>query len=318
MFMKEFGGYIEFEYFHGNEYHDKAIKLNCGRNCLAYLIEAYDIKKIYLPYFLCSSVTEVCKKYTIQIEYYNITHNFVPVLPKELDNNSWLYLVNFYGQLNEDLIRKIKEKTDKIILDNAQAFFIKPIDDIPTIYTCRKFFGVADGAYLYSNKNISKTLEQDFSYNRMNFLLGRFEKSANEFYFEYSANNKFFMNEPIKQMSKITKNIMKGIDYDYVINKRNQNFSYLSEKLSSINKLNIKFSVGPFAYPLYLENGSEIRKKLQEKKVYIPTLWPDVFDLCNETMLEYQYAKNILPIPVDQRYGIEDMKYILEFVLKEI
>ena len=48
--MKEFGGYIEFEYFHGNEYHDKAIKLNCGRNCLAYLIEAYDIKKIYLPY----------------------------------------------------------------------------------------------------------------------------------------------------------------------------------------------------------------------------------------------------------------------------
>ena len=26
--MKEFGGYIEFEYFHGNEYHDNAIKLN--------------------------------------------------------------------------------------------------------------------------------------------------------------------------------------------------------------------------------------------------------------------------------------------------
>ena len=152
----------------------------------------------------------------------------------------------------------------------------------------------------------------------MNFLLGRFERSANEFYSEYSANNKFFMNEPIKKMSKITENIMKGIDYDSVINKRNQNFIYLSEKLNTINKLNIKFSVGPFAYPLYLENGSEIRKKLQEKKVYIPTLWPDVFALCKENMLEYQYAKNILPIPIDQRYGIEDMKYILEFVLKEI
>ena len=47
--MKEFGGYIEFEYFHGNEYHDKAIKLNCGRNCLAYLIKLYNINfyKIY-------------------------------------------------------------------------------------------------------------------------------------------------------------------------------------------------------------------------------------------------------------------------------
>lgn len=239
-------------------------------------------KKFIFLIFLCSSVTEVCKKYSIQIEYYYITHNFVPVLPKELDNNSWLYLVNFYGQLNEDLIRKIKEKTYKIILDNPQAFFIKPIDDIVTIYTCRKFFGVADGAYLYSKKNITKTLEQDFSYNRMIFLLGRFEKSANEFYSEYSTNNKFFMNEPIKKMSKITENIMKGVDYEYIINKRNQNFIYLSEKLNTMNKLNIKFSEGPFAYPLYLENGSEIRKKLQVKKVYIPTLWPDVFDLCKK------------------------------------
>ena len=44
--------------------------------------------------------------------------------------------MNFYGQLNEDLIRKIKEKTDKIILDNAQAhnlntiiFQIRPCND---------------------------------------------------------------------------------------------------------------------------------------------------------------------------------------------
>ena len=41
--MKEIGGYIEFEYFHGKEYHENAIKLNCGRNCLAYLIEAYKL-----------------------------------------------------------------------------------------------------------------------------------------------------------------------------------------------------------------------------------------------------------------------------------
>ena len=119
------------------------------------------------------------------------------------------------------------------------------------------------------------------------------------------------MNEPIKKMSKITENIMKGIDYDYIINKRNKNFSYLVERLSTINKLDIRFSAGAFSYPLYLENGSKIRKKLQEKKIYIPTLWPDVFELCNETMLEYHYAKNILPIPVDQRYGIEDIKYLL-------
>ena len=63
-------------------------------------------------------------------------------------------------------------------------------------------------------------------------------------------------------------------------------------------------------YPLYLENGAEIRKKLQQEKIYIPTLWPDVFDICKESDLEYDYAKSILPIPLDQRYGKEEMAYI--------
>ena len=307
--MKEIGGYFGLEESTRNEYYPKLVALNTGRNALLYVLKAKKVKKIYIPFYLCDTVSEICKKYNYDFEYYHIDKSFKPIFSKKLKKSEYIYIVNYFGQITNSELLKYKVEYKNVIFDNVQAFFQKPVKGIDTIYSCRKFFGVPDGAYLYSNKNISKTLEQDFSYNRMNFLLGRFEKSANEFYSEYSANNKFFMNEPIKQMSKITKNIMKGIDYDYVINKRNQNFSYLSERLSSINKLNIKFSVGPFAYPLYLENGSEIRKKLQEKNVYIPTLWPNVFDLCKENMLEYQYAKNILPIPCDQRYGMEEMGF---------
>ena len=67
-------------------------------------------------------------------------------------------------------------------------------------------------------------------------------------------------------------------------------------------------------YPFYIKNGSEIRKKIQAKKIYVPTLWPDVFNLCGENELEYDMAKNILPIPVDQRYDIEDMVYIVDII----
>lgn len=35
--MKEYGGYIEFEIFHGKMLHENAVALNCGRNALAYL-----------------------------------------------------------------------------------------------------------------------------------------------------------------------------------------------------------------------------------------------------------------------------------------
>ena len=64
-------------------------------------------------------------------------------------------------------------------------------------------------------------------------------------------------------------------------------------------------------YPLYINNGNEIKKKLQERKIYVPTLWPDVYKLCDKTETEYQMAENIIPIPVDQRYNVDDMKYIV-------
>ena len=84
------------------------------------------------------------------------------------------------------------------------------------------------------------------------------------------------------------------------------------DRLGGINKLNITVPEGAFMYPLYIENGSEIRKKLQQMKIFVPTLWGDVFDNCDENCLEYTYAKNILPLPVDQRYDARDMGYILE------
>ena len=69
-------------------------------------------------------------------------------------------------------------------------------------------------------------------------------------------------------------------------------------------------------YPLYIDCGEEVRKHLQIKKIFVPTLWPAVFNLCGEEELEYDMAKNILPIPVDQRYGIDDMDYLVKEICK--
>ena len=144
--------------------------------------------------------------------------DFKPII-KEWDG--WLYVVNFYGQLSNDYLTSLG---DRIIVDNAQAYFQEPISGVDTLYTCRKFFGVADGAILYTDKLI-RVEEQDESFERMHFLLGRYERSASEFYAEYVENNHFFKNEPIKRMSKLTENLLHGIDYEMVKNRRRQNFS---------------------------------------------------------------------------------------------
>ena len=307
--MKEIGGYIELDTYTGKMFHDEGIKLNCGRNALAYIIKAKNIKKLWMPKFMCDSCDKVLSDNQVDVEYYSIGLDFKPVI-KEWDD--WLYVVNYYGQLSNDYLTSLG---DRIIVDNAQAYFQEPIPGVDTLYTCRKFFGVADGAILYTDK-IIKVEEQDESFGRMHFLLGRYERSASEFYAEYVENNHFFKNQPIKKMSKLTENLLHGIDYEMVKKRRIQNFAYLNEKLHSLNKLNLVDPDGAFMYPLYIDNGEEVRKKLQAKKIFIPTLWPAVFNLCNEDDVEYDMAKNILPIPVDQRYGIEDMDYLVKEICK--
>lgn len=308
--MREIGGYIELDTYTGSMLHTDGIKLNCGRNALAYLIEAKGIKKIMMPKFMCDSCDKVLGEYGVTVEYYSIGLDFKPIVQ---ERNSWLYVVNYYGQLSNEYLASLGEK---VIVDNAQAYFQEPIPGMDTLYTCRKFFGVADGAILYTDKHIALE-QQDESFQRMGFLLGRYERSASEFYPEYAANNDFFKHEPIKRMSRLTENLLHGIDYEMVRKRRTENFTCLHNKLCGRNRLRLTVPEGAFMYPLYIENGAEVRKMLQIMRIYIPTLWPSVFSICGETELEYDLARNILPLPVDQRYGTGDMNYLLE-VLEDV
>lgn len=310
--MKEIGGYIELDTYFGNMLYKDGIKLNCGRNALAYVLKAKNIKKILMPKYMCDSCDSVLQDNNVSVRYYSVGLDFKP-RQVEQDLEEWLYIVNFYGQLSNEYIQSFNK--DRLIVDNAQAYYQQPIEGVDTIYTCRKFFGVPDGAILYTNKSIDIQI-RDESFERMHFLLGRFERNASEFYQEYVDNNHFFKSEQIKKMSKLTENLLHGIDYEYVRKKRTENFRYLNDKLSNVNKLNLNVPEGAFMYPLYLDNGYEIRKKLQEKKIYIPTLWPAVFNICSENELEYDMAKNILPLPVDQRYGKAEMDYIIRKIME--
>lgn len=318
--MKEIGGYLEFEHCNKSMLHENFLAFNCARNCLAYLLIKKKIKKLYIPKFLCDSVFNTCQRYGVDIEYYDIDINFLPQ-KFNIEPDSWVYIVNYYGQISNDEINVAKNKYKNIIVDNVQAYFQEPIINIDTIYTCRKFFGVSDGAFLYSNLEIDDTIMQDESYERMRYLLGRFERTASEFYDEYVIREDDFTRAPIMRMSKLTENILRTIDYNHVSKIRKDNFKYLHNRFKKMNKLYLTIPEGAFMYPLYIENGWVIRAELRKEKIYVPTLWPEVIERNEADSLEYNFANNILPLPVDQRYGIGDMEYIsrrIEKILEDV
>ena len=70
--MKEIGGYFGLEQLISNEYYKDFIDLNTGRNALLYVLKARKIKKLYIPFYLCDSVSNMCIRQGYEFEFYYI------------------------------------------------------------------------------------------------------------------------------------------------------------------------------------------------------------------------------------------------------
>lgn len=313
--MNPIGGYFELELHKGVEYHKDAIKLNSGRNAFEYILHARGYKKVYLPYYTCDVMLEPINKLKLEYEYYHINEQLDPIFNfKRIGEEETFIYTNYFG-IKGQTVKKLSNSCPNLIIDNSQAFFEKPIAKIDTFYSPRKFFGVPDGAYLYTNTRLNIEFDMDNSLGRFGHLLGRIENSAEESYYLFIQNGKSLIGQPIKLMSNLTQNLLKNIGYKTIAKIRKDNFNCLNKALGSLNvlKLNNEDSFAPMVYPfLYYKEG--LRSYLIQNKIYVAQYWTNVLEWCRKNDMEYNFANFILPLPIDQRYGEKDMKRIIELL----
>ncbi len=314
----EIGGYLELEKCPCSSIHPGAIALDCGRNCLKYLIEARGITSIWLPDLLCGTVAQACRQEGICVHIYHIGADFEPLWDLELTGQDHLYLVDHYGQLDSACVEKAKELSGgRLIIDETEALFRDPWPGIDTIYSVRKFFGVPDGAYLVTDAHLSRALPQSESFDHMSHVLGRFERTASEFFADSRANNERFAHGPLAAMSKLTKQLISSIDIERAKARRAANYNYLFEELEKYNTLHLKQAPLSLAYPLYVSDGPAARAALAQRGIYIPTLWSEVLSDGHAGPIASDHARNILPLPTDQRYTICEMDRMLDALRDE-
>ena len=313
--MDAIGGYFSLELPHHGEYHKDAFRLNTGRNCLEYILRVRGYKKVYVPYYTCEAVMEPISKLEISFEYYHIDIHFEIRDSFTLKDGEALLYTNYFG-LKQRYVEQLVEKVgSRLIVDNTQAFYAKPHAGIDTFYTCRKFFGVPDGAYLYCDKELAEEFEQDYSYDRLAHLVKRIDLSAEDGFKDFRLAEDSLDNQPIRKMSKLTQRMMQSIDYNAVALKRRANYEILHKTLGRDNNLMLPLGVDavPMVYP-YLAPIKGLREKLIENKIFIAMYWPNVLDWTIKYDIEYLMACQVLPLPIDQRYKEEDLKRVVEII----
>ena len=313
--MEAIGGYFSLELPKYEEYHKDAIKLNTGRNCLEYILCVRQYNKVYIPYYACEVILEPLKKLNIPYEFYHINLSLELVEDICLKECEALLYTNYYG-LKQRYVEKMAERYGKrLIVDNTQAFYAKPIDGIDTFYTCRKFFGVPDGAYLYIDTKLEGDFEQDTSYDRMIHLLKRIDLSAEEGYADFRKADDGLDHQPIRKMSKLTQRIMQSIDYESATRKRRENYLMLHEALGDENNLTLPLDddTVPMVYP-FLVPIKGLREKLIDNKVFVACYWPNVQEWTTKDDFEFLLALQMLPLPIDQRNGKKELLHIIQII----
>ena len=310
--FKTIGGYIPLELSKGEVYYPNLIALNTGRNALEYILRIRKYTAIYLPYFTCEVLLEPLKKLNIPYQFYHIDEDLDPVIDFEIGERSCFLYTNYFG-IKTNTVKRLANEIKNLIVDNAQAFFCEPIADCDTFYSCRKFFGVPDGAYLNISAQLGLSLKQDQSRGRFSHLIKSIDLNIEEGYADYIANNNVLCNNEIKKMSVLTETILASIDYEKCADIRRKNFAYLNEHLGEENILRLNFSGDdvPMVYPLLLEDPS-VKQQLISQKIFVATYWPNVFEWANADSFEYFLARNLVSIPIDHRYTLADMNLIVK------
>lgn len=327
------------------------VLLSTGRSAEKMVLETIEkrnpnIEKIALiPPYTCETVIQPFVTLGYKIHTYRIDDylNATPEMLKEDIHNSKAQVVLFHRYFGFDTFEKcafvIKEAREKGIIfieDRTQNLYSKQLDlEVDyTIGSFRKWAGLTDGGFavckegLFSKKTDIYDTKLEQSKLRASYLkysyMEQFEGYKQKFLEEYKKAEDILCSEiSYYSMSPMAQKIQVSLDLKSLKQRRQENYKKVFEELDSCKEIvsitpQISDNDVPLYYVILVKDRIKLQEKLRKYDIYAPIVWPmsDLgIDICDTAK---NIHENVLCLPIDQRYGIDDMERMIECVKKEI
>lgn len=297
-----------------------------GRAALYQIVKSLQVKRVWLPDYLCVSVVEAVKKAGVDYVFYELDDNLDPILqtlqPSESDA---ILLINYFGLKELSALElHLSELFPYTVLieDDVQAYYeFCKCDNRYVSYrftSLRKTFAVPDGGLVYTKHKMSVAIEQN-SFSPYKFDAGimkarrKVEPIDDSKYLALFEKGEELIEENYESvMSLDSRMLFDGVNVDAVSRKRKENAAFL---LKGLKEQGIKTILPvpqdktPLFIPIYLENRNEVRKRMFANEIYCPVHWPLEGMKLNKGA---EMSEHELSLIVDQRYSSNEIIKILE------
>lgn len=309
------GGYFELELREGPFLHSDSILLGSGRGCIEYVLRAGNVRRVLVPRYTCDVVVEPMDRLGIEWSFYDVDESLEIAQRPAIEEGDLLIANNYFGLKDAYCAALAEEYGPQLLLDCSQAYYAPPPREAHSFYTPRKFFGVPDGGCLHSPLRLEEAFPEDESAERFDHLIQRIERGAEAGYDAFRRNDASLAGQGIRRMSKLTRRLLASIDYEAAAQKRHRNFAILDSALAERNRFRFaaERNACPMVYPFRGE-AADLRQRLIAAGIFVAQYWPNVLRWCGPGAAEHRLAAELIPLPIDQRYGPDDMNRILEVI----
>lgn len=321
-------GKITHNYFMG------ALCLRSGRDALKVVAREFQPTDVLMPALACNSMILPFEMYGHTVKYYKLNKDYsidIESLYSLIANKNkefiFLYM-DYFGNkgITDETLNEFKEKyPSSILVKDITHNLLKKSDCIfkPdfVIASIRKWLNIPDGGLLWTERRIKNTkygVSLSFFETRLEAqcMRNEFLQTGNEvlkcnYRKVFSTVTDIIDEERLPGlMSAYSYEILKKENLKMIDDIRCRNAEILISELEGFEFVQNKAGLGDVYVAILIKNRDTVQKKLASIGIFCTIIWP-LNDIQKAACKVAKYTEeNILTIYCDQRYTIEDMKYV--------
>lgn len=326
-----------------NTYYEDEVFTSSGRSAISLILSDIEnnVKKALLPSFTCESVIDPFIRQDYQVCYYHITANGTisqKLFLEDLQNNqpSVVFIHNYFGfnttsEITE-LIPEIRKRGIIVIEDITQTLYSEFLRSSADYYigSFRKWAGIPDGGFALKAtgrfRNKPKTEDSQLAELKLNAMRAKYDYlfhgtgDKNSFLRMFAEAEDFLeRQDKIYQMSSVSRREQASLKISDLKKRRIDNFRFLLNNIPGSNVLPLFDELPEKVVPLYFpvlckQERHIIQTKLRDNQIFAPIVWPKPDFMTEHYCGSDHLYENLLCIPCDQRYGIEEMERISSII----
>lgn len=303
-----------------------------------------DTPAVLMPVYCCHSMVDPFVKAGWAVEYYPLNEDLT-VRPEALKalleavRPMAVLVMNYYGATPTDKLVSLVKSLDPdcvCIEDFSHCTFSLDLIYYPLVdyyvSSIRKSVGVCDGAVIIGKKPLDEssvmTGPSEFVVDR---TVSQWEKGRYHYTKDQGMKQAYLARlreqeaaldrfEGVHRISERGMAQLEAVNGAEIRFARQQNMAHILDlldgKVKSVPGIEKCLEGAPFSFPVLVENRDKIQGVLASEGVYAPVLWPIPEEARAVCPVAADLADRLLSIPIDQRYGYDDIEDIARVVLR--